>query len=125
MILRGILHVKESINHCLQWRSAMAKYELFPSKGYRGLIKQVALVFHCPHCKNYLYRYYNLLANGHESDLKRISPFDWREKWQPRLELDRFDPSTLAFSKIELKVSEYSKKVHRPADKSIEYLKVH
>ncbi len=102
----------------------MSQHSLFPPKRESHLLKQVVMVFLCPQCQNWLYRWYGVKLDGSQTDIYRIHQDDWKNIWLNRLETDRItDTKALVFQRISIKVSQFTSEVHKPADVALYYLK--
>jgi hypothetical protein len=110
------------LHHCKHWIKPFAQYYLYANN--TTFKYEVAAEFNCPHCHNWLYRSFHVKQDGQETAIQKISPKCWQEHWVDKIQTHLLaHHSQLAHQKIKLNVSDYSQKIHQPADKAIAYLK--
>ncbi len=106
------------------WLHPVKTHYLFPG-GYRKLVYLVVHEYECEPGEHKRYAWQGLLKeDGSLSKLRKIHHDDWMRLWVPRIHKETItDWKSLTYKQIDLKVSEFSQKVHRGADSAIGYLK--
>ncbi len=113
-----------NIKHCGRNLDPFKVYYLKPLSSRPDVNWQIAYEFNCPGCNNVVYRWCSLFDNGRHSELHRIRPDDWRNDWLQRIEREQEERKKKEVEmRAQIHVSEFTKKIAKPPDEAIQYLK--